>query len=296
MNSEYALEYWKSRSYRQAHIKGRTTSLKSARRKKDDRTKNPLFVSAIPGTSGAHDFNRALGSKYGVQDLSLPHGQLLYGLLNTLRDLDARTLMLALAEVVATTGDLRARVNPKYRFDERLHDLTQCLLLDGYIIKSKMLVQTDPSITDAAPLEDDLIDALQKSGLPVRRKSSPRSMTRLARSARHHPTTMPRSLMPAWRWRRWPVTWLPIMPRSSRHHPPTTHRSGAKCLCSCEASSGEITVEEEKGLAGVFGFLSPGAHRPMGIPEDQMTRLGRSFALHMCWFLLKNHLLRIQQP
>ena len=61
-------------------------------------------------------------------------------------------------------------------------------------------------------------------------------------------------------------------------------------------SSGEITVEEEKGLAGVFGFLSPGAHRPMGIPEDQMTRLGRSFALNMCWFLLKNHLLRIQQP
>jgi len=61
-------------------------------------------------------------------------------------------------------------------------------------------------------------------------------------------------------------------------------------------SSGEITVEEEKGLAGVFGFLSPGAHRPVGIPEDQMTRLGRSFALNMCWFLLKNHLTRIQQP
>lgn len=61
-------------------------------------------------------------------------------------------------------------------------------------------------------------------------------------------------------------------------------------------SSGEITVEEEKGLAGVFGFLSPGAHRPVGIPEDQMTRLGRSFALNMCWFLLKNHLARSHQP
>ena len=57
-------------------------------------------------------------------------------------------------------------------------------------------------------------------------------------------------------------------------------------------SSGEITTEEEKGLAGVFGFLSPGAHGPVGIPEDQMTRLGRSFALNMCWFLIKNHLAR----
>jgi hypothetical protein len=52
----------------------------------------------------------------------------------------------------------------------------------------------------------------------------------------------------------------------------------------------EFTTEEEKGLAGVFGFLSPGAHRPVGIPEGQMTLLGRSFALNMCWFLLKNHL------
>lgn len=54
-------------------------------------------------------------------------------------------------------------------------------------------------------------------------------------------------------------------------------------------NNGEITVEEEKGLAGVFGFLSPGAHRAVGISEDQMTRLGRSFALNMCWFLLKNY-------
>lgn len=57
-------------------------------------------------------------------------------------------------------------------------------------------------------------------------------------------------------------------------------------------SSGEITLEEEKGLAGVFGFLSPGAHRPVGIPENQMARLGRSFALNMCWFLLQNRIAR----
>ena len=57
-------------------------------------------------------------------------------------------------------------------------------------------------------------------------------------------------------------------------------------------SSGEISVEEEQGLAGVFRLLSPGAHRPVGIPEGQMTRLGRSFALNMCWFLLQNRLAR----
>src|SRR3989344_3148228 len=136
--------------------------------------------------------------KYGVQHLSLSREQLLYDLLNTLRGLDDRTLMLALSEVVATTGDLRARVNPKYRFDERMHDLAQCLLLDGYIIQEKKLVQTDPSIADAAPLEDDLVTALQNSGAPPRAghhrqdlrlgRGIPGDAARLQRIARQRPS------------------------------------------------------------------------------------------------------------
>jgi hypothetical protein len=49
-------------------------------------------------------------SKYGVQhlSLSLSPGQLLFGLLNTFRELDDRVLLLVLTEIVATTGDLRA--------------------------------------------------------------------------------------------------------------------------------------------------------------------------------------------
>ncbi|WP_126531682.1 hypothetical protein [Serratia rubidaea] len=233
--------------------------------------------------------------KYGVQQLSLPHGQLLYGLLNTLRDLDDRTLMLALAEVVATTGDLRARVNPKYRFDERLYDLKQCLLLDGYIIKDKKLVQTDPSIIDAAPLEDDLIDALQKSGAP-RAQEIIAKINDSAGAFRSTPPDYNASLVNA-RVALETLACDVAAHKASQQPTPTTYNpSKWGEVLAFLRSSGEITVEEEKGLAGVFGFLSPGAHRPMGIPEDQMTRLGRSFALNMCWFLLKNHLLRIQQP
>src|SRR5687768_14567309 len=35
-------------------------------------------------------------------------------------------------EVARTKGDLRARVNPRHRFDQRLADLVKCLQLDGY--------------------------------------------------------------------------------------------------------------------------------------------------------------------
>ncbi len=54
-------------------------------------------------------------------------------------------------------------------------------------------------------------------------------------------------------------------------------------------TSGLITDPEEKGLAGVFGFVSPGAHVPIGLTEEEMVRLGRSLVLGMCYFLVKRH-------
>ena len=233
--------------------------------------------------------------KYGVHLSSLSHGQLLYGLVNALRDLEDRILMLVLAEIVATSGDLRARVNPKYRFDERMHDLTQCLLMDGYIIQDKKLVQTDPSIADAAPLEDDLITALQNSG-PSCAKEIIAKINDSAGAFRATPPDYNASLVNARVALETLAGAVATHVASQQQSPPTYNPSKWGEVLAFLRSSGEITVEEEKGLAGVFGFLSPGAHRPVGIPEDQMRRLGRSFALNMCWFLLKNHLVRIHQP
>ncbi|MES2251381.1 MAG: hypothetical protein V4645_29205 [Pseudomonadota bacterium] len=228
-------------------------------------------------------------SKYGIEHLSLSPGLLLYELLDAVRDLDERTLMLVVAEVVATQGDLRARVNPKHRFDERMHDLKQCLLLDGYAVESGKLVQIDPSITDAAPLEDDLITALQASGTP-RTQEIIGKIGDSAQAFRATPPDYNAALVNA----RVALETLAVdvaADVASRLPSPATYNvSKWGEVLAFLRSSGEVTVEEEKGLAGVFGFLSPGAHRPVGIPEDQMTRLGRSFALNMCWFLLKNRL------
>ena len=61
-------------------------------------------------------------SKHGGH-CSLTHGQLLLGLVNTLRNLEERMLMNILSETIATAGDLKSRVTPKYRFEERMGDL-----------------------------------------------------------------------------------------------------------------------------------------------------------------------------
>ncbi len=50
-----------------------------------------------------------------------------------------------------------------------------------------------------------------------------------------------------------------------------------------------IREDEEKGLAGVYRFVSAGSHRPVGLTEQEMARLGRSLVSSMCYFLIKLH-------
>ncbi|HEV2682592.1 MAG TPA: hypothetical protein VGV14_18975 [Rhodanobacter sp.] len=235
------------------------------------------------------DVAEVLLSKHGVQHLSLGPAQLLPDLSATLRALDETILMHVLAEVVATQGDLRARVAPKHRFDERLHDLTQCLQLDGYIVRDKTLIPADPSIEDAPPMDDDLIEALKNSGA-YNRQEIIAKINASTESFRASPPDYNASLVNA-------RVALETLARDIAAHVATLQSTPATYdaskwgeLIAFLRSNEEISVEEEKGLVGVYRFLSVGAHRPVGIPEDQMTRLGRSFALNMCWFLLRNHL------
>ena len=52
-------------------------------------------------------------------------------------------------------------------------------------------------------------------------------------------------------------------------------------------TSGFISESEEKAIAGVYGFVSQGAHRPMALSEQEMARLGRNLAISMCYFIIK---------
>lgn len=231
-----------------------------------------------------------LFSKYEVEDTTLYPGHLLAGICDVLKSSSASTIMRIVAEVIATLPDLRARVSPKSRFDAREHDLKQCLILDGYIVEGTKLFQADPSLSDT-PVEDDLIEALKVSVAPRRLEiitkindsagsfnSSPPDYNAALTNARVALETMAGDV----------ATGIAARQNVVGAYDPKKWGEVIAFL----RNNGEITVEEEKGLVGVFGFLSPGAHRAVGISEDQMTRLGRSFALNMCWFLLKNNLAR----
>lgn len=93
-----------------------------------------------------------------------------------LSDADQGSIETLIDEVVRTNGDLRNRVSPRYRFDERWSDFEKCLLLDGFKIQEKEIQTIEPVIEGSQPLEDDLTHELEVSGLP-----SAKEITRLIR-------------------------------------------------------------------------------------------------------------------
>lgn len=187
-------------------------------------------------------------------------------------------------EIIRTKGDLRSRVTPKYRFDERFGDLETCLLLDGYAIRNGELVPVDPTIPETPFVEDDLTHALKHCGLP----DSPAIVQKLIDSAeafRKSPPNFNASLNDA----RVALQTLATLIATARvpKHPGSFDQRKWGAVLAYLRSSRFLTEDEEKGLAGVFGFVSPGSHLPLGLSEMEMARLGRSFVSGMCWFLVK---------
>lgn len=226
-----------------------------------------------------------LVSKHDIR-ISVEDGGLLTALTDCFLSASDEELLSIVEEIARTAGDLRARINQKYRHDERFSDLCRCLQLDGYLVEDKSLLQTDPSISDAPSLDDDLLQELRTSALPnaeeiVKKinassesfRSSPPNYNACLNDIRVALETLARAIATT---------------QQSSSSPPYEQNKWGSVLGFLKRIE-FITQEEEKGLAGVYGFVSPGSHRPVGISEEQMARLGRSLALGMCWFLVKSY-------
>lgn len=231
----------------------------------------------------------ALLVKFGgpqlYQSPGLVFGQQLY---EAVQMLDGQSVMALLDEVVTTQRTLRQRSEPRYVFDERFHDLVQCLRLDGYqVTEDRRLLQLDPTLSEAPPVEDDLVQALRASGAPssdeiVRKINDSAEAFRRATPDYNAALTNARVALET--LAREVALEAAMVARTPFPYNPSKWGDLIRYLRERD----EISPEEERGLIGVYGFVSPGAHRPIGLPLEQMTRLGRTLALNMCWFLLHN--------
>ena len=191
-----------------------------------------------------------------------------------------------MGEILRTQGTLRYEVSPRYRFDERFDDLKRCLLLDGMRIDGRELIAIEPTIDGTVPLEDDLVRELKKSGLPDREEIA-RMLNNSAEAFRKIPSDYNGCLSNA------RVALQTLATNISKHrqatHAGSFDESKWGQVLAYLRTSGLISDQEEHGLSGVFTFVSPGAHSPIGLDEGEMTRLGRSLVVSMSYFLIKRH-------
>jgi hypothetical protein len=191
-----------------------------------------------------------------------------------------------LDEILRTQGDLRSRVSPRYRYDERWADLVRCLELDGYRVEGQNLQTVDPTIEHAAPLEDDLTTEIKRSGLP-NVEGTLRVLENSADAYRRTPPDYNGCLADA----RVALQTLgtSIAKQRQVNHPGSFEENKWGQVLAYLRKSDFVTEEEEKALAGVFGLVSEGTHAPVGLTEQEMVRLGRSLIVGMCYFLVKRH-------
>jgi uncharacterized membrane protein len=201
-----------------------------------------------------------------------------------LREASQESIEHVLSEIVRTQGSFyRNRTSNVQTYQERYQDLIACLALDGYIVNGTELLPAEPNL-DGQVVEDDLTRELQQSGLPDA-ENILRRLDSSAEDFRRTPADLNGSLTNA------RVALQTLGTNISAQHavsrPAGFDETKWGQVVAHLRTAGVITMEEEKGIAGVFGFVSPGAHNILGLSETEMVRLGRSLVVTMCYFLTK---------
>jgi hypothetical protein len=192
-------------------------------------------------------------------------------------------------DITRTRRTMRSGVNPKYTFDERWLDLERCLQIDGYALahdeyghELDEFAPIEPIIGGAHRAEDELTVELKRSGLA----SADDILRLLEDSATAFRGGQFNACLTNARVALQTLAKEIAVARRS-HHPGSFDETKWGQVIAYLRTSGFIMQQQEEGLAGVFTFLSPGAHVPIGFTDEEFARLGRSLSVSFCYFLAK---------
>jgi hypothetical protein len=189
-------------------------------------------------------------------------------------------------EIARTQSGLRVKFSPRAQFDERWKDLSLCLQLDGYTLDeydTNQFIPIEPALEGAVAVEDDLSRELKRSGLSrhsevIKILDGSASLFKQGKffngclnNARVALETLAATIAEARR----------------AHHPGDYDPQKWGEVISYLRKSSFLTLKQEDGLTGLYSFLSPGSHVPVGFTEQEFARLGRSVAVSLCYFLVR---------
>jgi hypothetical protein len=200
----------------------------------------------------------------------------------TLVEVDSDSFGALVDELVRTSGDLRNRVSPRYRFDERWSDFEKCLLLDGFRLEEKEIIRVEPVIDAVEPLEDDLAKELEESGLALIEETR-RHINLSAESFRKSTPDYNSCLSHA---RIALETIVRSLAKRTGLETDQNSKAWGKALSHIR-SKGMITDKEESAVASTYTFISDGSHVPVGFTKEEFARFGRNLAMSVCYFIIK---------
>jgi hypothetical protein len=196
----------------------------------------------------------------------------------------ANVIRTMLVELLSANKVLRAAAPLKGVFDEAVSELRRWALNDGWLVDGGELVRVTPLAEEVTGIRDKFADDLASSGLDtdgaIRATLNDSSKDFVAQ-----PPDLNGSITKA------------------RIALETVARRGAQRIASGKGlahpedkwgaalaflgSQSVIEQSEEEILARVYSFVSPGAHVPKGVTEEEWARLSRTFSVSSAYFLLR---------
>ena len=195
---------------------------------------------------------------------------------------DIKSITSLFEEIVKTDGDLRYRVSPKYRFNERWDELNGCLLLDGFKVESRTINSVEPIIEENSPIEDDLTKEIQLSNLP----ESEDIINHINRSAQSFLRTEPDYNGCLTHARIALETLVRGIAKSKGFQLNNENKAWGSSLNYLKTND-FFTEKQEKTIQSIYTFVSDGPHVPLGFTEKEYARFGRNLVTSICYFVSK---------
>lgn len=194
-----------------------------------------------------------------------------------------------LQELARTSRAIQSQISPKVRYDEPWADLELCLQLDN-IVRAKdeygrdlgYFIPTEPVVDGVQPVDDDLTGKLNRSAL----EGVDIILSMIEESANAFRAGNRNACLNAARIALQTLARTIAVRRRAIHPGNFTEDKWGQVVAYLR-TSGFIDENKEAGLAGVYSFISPGSHMPLGISDLEFARLGRTLAFSCCYFLIK---------
>jgi hypothetical protein len=208
-------------------------------------------------------------------------------LLYVLNGADAEGMAGLLVELLAGRTAVRADAPRKFVFDGRLDDFRGRLRADGFEVIEDALVRLLPAAEPAAQIGDYLEQALSACDLDYDGQ-----ITRMIRDSHSALSATPPDYNDSTTKAR--IALETIARRSVSKISHTRGKASPQDTWGPALNflrlEGVITRAEEEALAKVYTLISPGAHVPKGLTDEQWALLARTFAVSAAYFLLRQHL------